>query len=203
MENTKKIIREIREVFCESQAQFAKRVGTTQPMIARWETGQLPTGDWISRISQIARTAGLDEHADELAGLAKRKRVSPLIELRTEEEVEEVHALLRVLRQREEYESELARVKTHLARARKDNANVMAAFQATKDLRGAMVRLHQRGHKAAEIAEILGGGITEEQVSSYLTMVEMKALLDETRSWTKPVTPRSQAKTRKEKAIES
>lgn len=167
MVNTPKIVREIRAAFGESQQKFAQRIGATQAMVARWETNrQQPTADWMDKLRKFATDTGLEDQAAELEGVMERERVKPQVEVRTEEESEEVNAVLRMLRRSGEYKADLATLKKATERAKKDNAAVLARFQAAADLGSAMVRLRDRGEGPREIAEILG--VDEEVVNSYL-----------------------------------
>jgi transcriptional regulator with XRE-family HTH domain len=172
MEKTAKVVQEIRAALRESQAQFAQRLNTTQAMVARWETGQIPTSDWIGKLQERATAVGLNGHAAELEGVLQRGRVRPKIEIQTEEELHEVNAVLRMLRNRGAYKSDFDALRKATRRARKDNADILAKVQAGVDIAQALINLRARGHNQAEIAEILG--LDESIVSSRLAAYDLE-----------------------------
>src|SRR4051794_8683885 len=108
MEGLGKKIRELRNAFGQSQVLFARRLGSSQPMVARWEKEKtVPTAHWLSKLAELAETAGLHEQAEALRGAqAERKRVRPIVETRTAEELEFVNALLRIIRNPQDYARE-------------------------------------------------------------------------------------------------
>src|SRR5690242_12737237 len=105
MDNTAKIVRELREALKLSQALFARRLGTTQAMVARWETSQLPTEEWLKKLIALSDELGFAHKAAELEGVMQFNRVGPKIEIRTREESDEVNAVLRILRRKDQYKA--------------------------------------------------------------------------------------------------
>jgi hypothetical protein len=146
-------------------------------MVARWETGKTkPTGPWLLKLKRLAQEARLDEHAEALAGAIDRTvQVRPLIELRTEEEVRTVNAILRILRLPKDYPKQLEIVKAAIKEPSRDNDSILRVRQAGIDLNRAIGRLKESGQSAAQIAHILG--IKEEEVNVSIGVAQMKKLL--------------------------
>lgn len=151
-------------------------------MVARWETGQTPTEAWIGRLCDLAKSAGLDDHAATLRDLqVERTRLRPKIEIRTDEETEEVNAVLRILRNRKQYATDYRNLKRLTERARQDNAEVLAAHQGAVDFKRAIIRLHEQGKAAPEIAELFG--VHEEAISVLVGFYEMHKSIEQAKAW--------------------
>jgi transcriptional regulator with XRE-family HTH domain len=170
------IVRSIREALRETQAKFSERLGTSQSMIARWENGrQLPTESWMLKIKDLAIEAGLIECSDGIGNFLMRKRAKPKIEVRTEEEVDLVNAVLLIARHRAEYAAEFKELGRITERARKHNRQAIERAQNQLDFAGAIVRLHKRGNSPAEISAVLG--IDEESVNVRIGISELQEQL--------------------------
>jgi transcriptional regulator with XRE-family HTH domain len=75
----RKIVRLMRQAAGLSQAKLARRLGTTQSAIARWETGEVsPRLDTLAR---IADACGLEAHVTWATANLAPSRSDPVIEV--------------------------------------------------------------------------------------------------------------------------
>jgi DNA-binding XRE family transcriptional regulator len=77
MKSFSKKIRELRNQFGETQAEFAARVGVTQPQVSRWErklNPERPTTENIEKLSELAKMS-----VDEFLEISEHRMQVPIV----------------------------------------------------------------------------------------------------------------------------
>lgn len=167
-------VRKLRNALGKTQAEFADQVGTTQRTVARWESEVPPSGTALAKLALIAALAGLEECAvvfrqgfakeletsalpQELAEILGGRRSAPqpgLLSMVTDpvpknaEETEILAAVLRILRNPEQYADASLQLMDGIQQARTDNKNETLKVQAT-------IHLLQNGQTVEQVAAAL------------------------------------------------
>ena len=136
-------VRRLRIAFGETQQRFAERLGTALITVTRWETSRPPTTDSaLDQLEKLARDKGLEEYAEVFksartdrsrAARLRTAAVAPLA-LQNEQETNWCSALLRAMRNPQQYAPELQTIESALSRPLADIEEVISNAQVAGDV---------------------------------------------------------------------
>jgi transcriptional regulator with XRE-family HTH domain len=161
-------VRKLRSSFNLTQDEFARKLGVAVVSVARWETSRPPRGKSAKVLEDLAASLSLSEcvavfqkaQRGEYPAATRSIKASPII-FESEEEMQWVIALLRVLRNRDSHKKEHDQLKLALRRPLREIATLLAKVQTKTDAFGAILPLYKEGRTPQQIAELLGLNISD------------------------------------------
>jgi len=152
-------IRRLRDALGDTQAKFAKRLGTTPRTIIRWEQGETPRDNALVSLEQLAGPWADCATVFRLAREGQSAELGPSVRPdntpRDFDESKAIHAFLDVWRNPTIYPREHKAVQRAIAKSRSELEKDLEQAQAARDAQQFVIRLLDRGQTAQEIANRL------------------------------------------------